>query len=243
MIVSHNELVTAVTKAFMGLKRCCGEADVIATMVADLQMAGLHGVPHFLNASRYIGLESDSPVDIKEVSDTSLNIDLHHASLACHLPVILDYGLEKMVGAKQLTLNLHHCHNRWLAYSELVKLAAKGIACKASWCNGSSPKRSLFVLNQGCVTPELFFCDDGDDGKAEHHNMVIELSVEDFDLESLARGFHTHISSHALLEAQQQSWQQGIVVEDSDWQSLKQLGGAILVESSERSLQGAGGVV
>lgn len=38
MIVSHNELVAAVNKAFLGMRRHCGEADVIANMVADLQM-------------------------------------------------------------------------------------------------------------------------------------------------------------------------------------------------------------
>ncbi|EKO3865360.1 DUF3726 domain-containing protein, partial [Vibrio harveyi] len=41
MIVSHNELVAAVNKAFLGMRRHCGEADVIANMVADLQMVGL----------------------------------------------------------------------------------------------------------------------------------------------------------------------------------------------------------
>ena len=47
MIVSHNELVAAVNKAFLGMRRTCGEADVIANMVADLQMVGLDGVRHF----------------------------------------------------------------------------------------------------------------------------------------------------------------------------------------------------
>ena len=32
MIVSHNELVAAVNKAFLGMRRHCGEADVIANM-------------------------------------------------------------------------------------------------------------------------------------------------------------------------------------------------------------------
>ena len=35
MIVSHNELVAAVNKAFLGMRRHCGEADVIANMVVN----------------------------------------------------------------------------------------------------------------------------------------------------------------------------------------------------------------
>ena len=42
MIVSHNELVAVTNKAFLGMRRTCGEADVIANMVADLQMIGLN---------------------------------------------------------------------------------------------------------------------------------------------------------------------------------------------------------
>ena len=56
MIVSHNELVAAVNKAFLGMRRHCGEADVIANMVADLQMVGLNGVRHFNNASQFLNL-------------------------------------------------------------------------------------------------------------------------------------------------------------------------------------------
>ena len=54
MIVSHNELVAAVNKAFLGMRRHCGEADVIANMVADLQMVGLQ---FFLSTFTYLYAE------------------------------------------------------------------------------------------------------------------------------------------------------------------------------------------
>ncbi len=245
MIVSHNELVATVNKAFLGMRRCCGEADVIATMVADLQMVGLNGVRHFNNASSFIGLEQDFPVDIKLTisNDVSVQVDLHKSSLACHLPVIMDYAVEQMVGRKKLRIELNNCHNRWLAYSELVKLAAKGIACTAKWNNGSSPKRILYVLNRGCVSPELFYSELNDTSEKSLHDMTIELSVYDFDIASLSQDYPVHIASEALSQSQEKAWQQGIEVEDAEWMALKQTATAILVENSEQSKMGAGELV
>lgn len=240
MIVSHNELVAAVNKAFLGMRRSCGEADVIAGMVADLQMVGLDGVRHFNNASDFMGLEDDCPVDISVTSDNTIEVDLHKCSLACHLPVIMDYAIEKMIGVKALKIELNNCHNRWLAYSELVKLAAKGIACTARWDNGTSPKRTLYVLNRGCVAPELFLSDLLMESEENLHNMTIELSVHDFDVAHLSQGYTTHIESHKLAEKQKKAWNEGIYIDDSQWSTLKETATAILVESSQRSVQGAG---
>lgn len=240
MIVSHNELVAAVNKAFLGMRRCCGEADVVANMVADLQMVGLDGVRHFNNASNYIGLESDTPVAISVTSDNTVEVDLHKSSVACHLPVIMDYAIEKMVGKKALKIELLNCHNRWLAYSELVKLASKGIACTASWANGSNPKRTLYVLNRGCVAPELFLSDEVSPHADDYHNMTIELSIHDFDVAALSQGFEQHITSSSLTESQSNAWQNGIEVDEKEWGILKETATAILVENSRRSVQGAG---
>ncbi len=84
MIVSHNELVAAVNKAFLGMRRHCGEADVIANMVADLQMVGLHGVRHFNNASLFLNLDSDCAVSITSNTDSHIEVELHNGSIACH---------------------------------------------------------------------------------------------------------------------------------------------------------------
>ncbi|MGF1908609.1 DUF3726 domain-containing protein [Vibrio kasasachensis] len=243
MIVSHNELVTAVNKAFLGMRRTCGEADVVANMVADLQMVGLDGVHHFNNASNYLNVEMDCPADIESVGIDSLKVDLHRCSLACHLPIIIDYALEKMVGSKQLTLTLNNCHNRWLAYSELVKLAAKGIACRATWANGSSPNRILYVLNRGCIAPELYFSDVTTYDKASLHCMTIELSITDFSLEESSQGYSRHMASNVLQNVQQTAWQEGIFVDDVEWETLKETATVFLVENSQRSRQGAGEVV
>ncbi|MCF6450347.1 DUF3726 domain-containing protein [Vibrio sp. MMG022] len=243
MIVSHNELVAAVNKAFLGMRRHCGEADVIANMVADLQMVGLNGVRHFNNASLFLNLDSDCAVTITGTTDSSIEIELHNGSVACHLPAVLDFALEKMINTKSVTITLKQCHNRWLAYSELARLSAKGIACRAQWVNGTSPKRTLYVLNRGHIAPEVFFSDQVEDHSTDYHSMTIELSVNDFDIEASSQGYSIHIEGEELSRAQKQSWDEGITVEDVEWETLKQTATVFLVENSERSIQGAGELV
>ncbi|HDM8142259.1 TPA: DUF3726 domain-containing protein [Vibrio harveyi] len=243
MIVSHNELVAAVNKAFLGMRRHCGEADVIANMVADLQMVGLHGVRHFNNASLFLNLDSDCAVTITSNTDSHIGVELHNGSIACHLPAVLDFALEKMVNSKSVTITLKQCHNRWLAFSELVRLSAKGIACRAQWVNGTSPKRTLYVLNRGRVAPEVFFSDQIEDNSTDYHSMTIELAVTDFDIEASSQGYAIHIDGDELNRAQKTSWEEGIFVEDAEWEALKQTATVFLVENSERSVQGAGELV
>ncbi|MGI9897837.1 DUF3726 domain-containing protein [Vibrio natriegens] len=240
MIVSHNELVAAVNKAFLGMRRHCGEADVIANMVADLQMVGLHGVRHFNNASLFLELDSDCAVSVIKSTPTSIEFELNKGSVACHLPTVLDFALEKMIASKSIEITLKHCHNRWLAFSELLKLSAKGIACRAQWVNGSKPTRTLYVLNRGQIAPEIFLSDQPVEKGMDCHSMIIELSVKDFNVEESSQGYSIHIKGKELSGTQQASWQNGIFVEDNEWETLKKTAAVFLVANSERSVRGAG---
>lgn len=240
MIVSHNEIVTIVHKAFTGMHREVGEADVIATMVAELQMAGLDGIRHFNNASPYILTEHDTPIDIVHQEDGAIRLDLHGSSLACHLPTIIDYALEKMGDLAHFHIYLQNCHNRWLAYSELVELAAKGFACLAKWDNGSVPKHTLFTLNQGFVYPDLYFFDQAQ-ANYNTNDMIIEIATQNFDIEQDIQHFNHKISTDELFETHQRAWKEGIYVDDEQWVILKKTAAAMLVENSETSSKGAGG--
>ena len=240
MIVSHNEIVTIVHKAFTGMHREVGEADVIATMVAELQMAGLDGIRHFNNASPYILTEHDTPIDIVHQEDGAIRLDLHGSSLACHLPTIIDYALEKMGDLAHFHIYLQNCHNRWLAYSELVGLAAKGFACLAKWDNGSVPKHTLFTLNQGFVYPDLYFFDQAQ-ANYNTNDMIIEIATQNFDIEQDIQHFNYKISTDELFETHQRAWKEGIYVDDAQWTILKKTAAAMLVENSETSSKGAGG--
>lgn len=243
MIVSHNELVAAVNKAFLGMQRSCGEADVIANMVADLQMIGMNGVRHFNNENLFHNTGADSAVSVTSNTDSEIEVALHNGSVACHLPAVLDFVLEKMVSKQSIAITLTQCHNRLLAYSELLRLAGKGIACRAQWMNPISQKHTMYVLNRGQIMPEVFFADMNEGKDIDHHSMIIELSVNDFDLELNAIGFTEHIKGNDLKKIQKKSWEEGIFVEDDEWEVLKQRATVFLVENSERSALGAGEVL
>lgn len=241
MIVSHNEIVTMVNKAFLGLQREVGEADLIASMVAELQMAGLNGVLHFNNASPFILSERDMPIDILHQAEGEVILDLHGSSLVCHLPAVMDYALEKMGDREPFKIYLKNCHNRWLAYSELAKLASKGIACLAKWDNGSAPKHTVFTLDKRFVYPDLYFFNEAQDNY-NTNDMVIELSTTNFDIEQDIHYFNHKISTDELFETHQRAWKEGIYVDDEQWATLKKSAAAILVEDNETSNKGAGGV-
>jgi len=241
MIVSHNEIVTMVNKAFLGMQREVGEADLIASMVAELQMAGLNGILHFNNASPFIVSERDIPIEILDQADGKLTLDLHGSSLVCHLPAVMDYALEKMGDRKHFKIYLHNCHNRWLAYSELIKLAAKGIACLAKWDNGTTPKHTIFTLDKRFIYPDLYYFDDAQNNY-NTNDMVIELSTDNFNIERDIHGFDHKISTDELYETHQRAWKEGIHVDDQQWAIVKKRAAVILVENSESSSKGAGGV-
>lgn len=241
MIVSRNEIVTTVYKAFLGMHREVGEADLVATMVAELQMAGLDGVRHFNNASPYILTEQDMPIDIIQQEKGSILLDLQGSSLVCHLPAVIDYALEEMGDLDYYKIYIRNCHNRWLAYSELVNLAAKGIACLAKWDNGSAPKHTLFTLDQGFVYPDIYLFDKAQ-ANYNTNDMVIELATANFDIEQDIQHFNHKISTDELYETHQRAWKQGIYADDEQWEILKKTAAAILVENSEASSKGAGGV-
>lgn len=241
MIVSHNEIISTVNKAFLGMQREVGEADLIASMVAELQMAGLNGILHFNNASPYILSERDVPIDIVSQSEGEISLDLHGSSLVCHLPVVMDYALEKMGNREHFKIYLHNCHNRWLAYSELVGLAAKGIACLARWDNGSAPKQTIFTLDKRFVYPDIYYFNEVQDNY-NTNDMIIELATTNFDIENDIQHFDHKISTDELYATHQRAWKEGIYVDDAQWAILKQTATAILVENSEASSKGAGGI-
>ncbi|WP_438012585.1 DUF3726 domain-containing protein [Psychrobacter raelei] len=260
MIVSHNEIISLVQKAFLGTRNEYGEADLIANMVAELQMAGLEGIRQFNNASDFLFNEQEVELDIinnqivdevvldendeKSKSSLTLTFDFHGNSIAYHLPAVLDYALEHFADDKHhhIKIELKNCHNRWLAYGELVRLAVKGIACMARWDNGAEPRHTLFILNLGNIYPELYFFDEQVDEIDGPQDMIIELADNDFVLERYGKNHVDYLSSEEILKRHQSSWDTGIKVNSVEWDILKETAKHMLVKNSEQSMRGAGGV-
>ncbi|WP_434361155.1 DUF3726 domain-containing protein [Parasalinivibrio latis] len=237
--VSHNEIVTVCTKAYEGLKRHCGESDAIANMTADLEMVGLGGISHFVSALSFLKHEPDIPVTVTEHDSDGqkqVSADLNGGSIICHLPALLDYAVEKLSGAPSVTLKMKNCHNRWLAYGELIKLSGKGLCVKASWSNGHSPYHVEYILNAGIVLPDIYLFSQLQD---DPHTLTIVIQTTPFT--NYSGDISEKISGDVLATRMASSWKNGMYVDESDWQAIKETAALILVESSERSLQGAGG--
>ena len=111
----------------------------------------------------------------------------------------------------------------------------------AKWDNGSVPKHTLFTLNQGFVYPDLYFFDKAQ-SNYNINDMVIEIATQNFDIEHDIQHFDRKISTDALFETHQRAWKEGIYVDDEQWAILKKTAAVILVENSEASSKGAGGV-
>ena len=204
-------------------------------------MAGLNGITHFNNASPFILSERDEPIDIVHQADGEVSLDLHGSSLVCHLPAVMDYAIEKMGDRDHFKIYLHNCHNRWLAYSELAKLAAKGIACLAKWDNGSAPKHTIFTLDKRFVYPDIYHFNEAQ-ANYNTNDMIIELSTANFNIENDIQHFDQKFSTDELYATHQRAWKEGIYVDDEQWAILKKSAAAILVENSEASSKGAGGL-
>jgi len=153
----------------------------------------------------------------------------------------MDYMIEKMGSRDHFKVYLQNCHNRWLAYSALAKLAAKGIAWLAKWDNGSAPKHTIFTLDKRFVYPDLYFFNEAQ-ANYNTNDMVIELSTANFDIEQDIKCFDRKVSTDELYATHQRAWKEGIYVDDGQWATLKKSAAAILVENSEASSKGAGGI-
>lgn len=232
ILVSHNELVAVISKAFSGLRLPYGEADLIANMVADLEMVGLHGIKHFITALNYLNQTNVKPCNITFESDSEINIDLNNESILCHLPTILGYISDKLLGNNNVKLSIENCCNRWLAFGELCKLSKDGISINACWNDFIEPIRIKYLLNSGNELPEIYInklmgTDEGEASIASR-KLTIEFSNGKFVL-PVPSEYMQHFSSAQLKKYQEESWAKGISIQEVDWGKLKESSQAILV--------------
>ncbi|MGF1768441.1 DUF3726 domain-containing protein [Enterovibrio makurazakiensis] len=240
MKVSHNELVSLCAKAYDSLKRECGEAENIANMVVDLEMAGMNGVSLFLSALASIEQEGDFPVASVVQDGETIIVDLSGASLLCHFPALIDVAVDQLIGEQHVQLHIRNCRNRWFGFSELLKLAGKGLSVRAQWVNGESPEFVDCVHNAGYRYPEVYFNKPKQIGISDlpHHDLLVDIQLAPFE-DAVFEG-EPSISSDMLMAAEAKAWKKGINVDESHWHALKKYVARGLVENSERSLQGAG---
>ncbi|RXJ71988.1 hypothetical protein CS022_18490 [Veronia nyctiphanis] len=234
--VTRNELIALCTKAFDATHCVCGESDAIATMVVDLEMAGLDGLSRFMLALELAREDMDTPPNVSDADDNKIFIDCHGASIVCHLPSLVDYGLEKLAGRPSITLNIQRAHSRWLVFSELRKLAGKGLSVFARWSGGDEGVEVECFLNAGQLFPDIFI---DNQVRSFSQNMQIVISKHPTEIGEHVAAMQ-HISSASLETTYHGAFNQGIEVNSEYWQRLKEIAATNLVEDSDISRQRAG---
>jgi len=234
--VSRTELATMCNNAFNGLKRDSGEADLISKMVVDLQMVGLNGVNHFANALKYLKNNNDLSLNI-ESKDSHITADLNDDTILGHIQILVAYALESIPTYGKVTLEIKNCHNRWLVFSQALRIAKKGLNARFSWNNSSNNDKISYCINANDELPTV--CK-GSRDDTNVRTLMIEISQE--TIESKCDSSQL-ISAQTLQNSYNEAIENGLVIDLQDWNDLKEVAKAIYVESSEKSRNDAGGIV
>jgi len=234
--VSRTELATMCNNAFNGLKRDSGEADIISKMVVDLQMVGLDGVKHFAKALKYLQNNNDLSINISS-KEGHITADLNDDTILGHIQILVAYALESVPNHKSVILEIQNCHNRWLVFSQALRIAKKGLNARFSWNNSSNNDSVSYCINAHDELPTV--CK-GTSDNTNVRTLMIEISKD--KIESKCDSAEV-ISSATLQKSYNNAIENGLVIDLEDWNELKEVAKAIYVASSEKSLNDAGGVV
>ena len=236
--VSQTELKTLCAKAFNGLKLKAGEADVIAKMVVELELVGLRGVDHFIEALDHLKDDNTLNVNITS-SENKISVDLGSCSVLCHLQIVLAYSIEHMKNNDYVLLEIKNCYNKWLSYTQLKRLSSKELNAKFYWTSSSDNKSIEYSIHKNEEFPNVKI---SNKPLFEKNTLIIEISKNKisnnyFDLD------YENIKAIRLKDSYNNSLDSGILLEKDSWNKIKEVAKGILVESSEKSKNDAGGVV
>jgi len=236
--VSQNELKAICIKAYNGLNLNSGEADIVAKMVLDLEMAGLNGVKHFVKALHH--LKNDNAFNVNlESNDSKIVVDLGSCSILCHIQIIVAFAIEHMKNNDEVSIEIRNCHNRWLAYNQLRRLSSKGLNARFTWDNSSDSKSIEYTINENEEYPSVAI---NTSSEAIKNRLTLQISKNKFDNENCEKA-QTCISSEEIKKSYEKAVDMGILISKADWDEIKLVARGILVESSESSRNDAGGVV
>ncbi len=234
--VSRTELATLCNNAFNGLKRDAGEADLISKMVVDLEMVGLDGVKHFAKALKYLKSNNNLSLNIS-TKDSHITADLNNDTILGHIQILVAYALESVPKYGKVTLEIQNCHNRWLVFSQALRIAKKGLNARFSWNNSSNDDSVSYCINANDELPTL--CRSKSDN-SNVRTLIIEISENKIQSKCQTSQI---VSAETLKKSFNESVENGLVIDLKDWNELKEVSKAIYVESSDKSKNDAGGIV
>lgn len=234
--VSKNELKAACIKAYNGLKLNLGEADLIASMVIDMQMAGLSGVSNFLKAIPH--LKSKNLEIALNITNQNLNVDLNGYSILCHIQIIIAYALDFLNQYNCLNIEISQCYNRSFVYSQLKRLSSKNLYARAYWYDKNASQYHEFVISNNEDFPDVFVQNKQSD--LDDKTLYIQISknpIEGINYDEVS-------ISHSVLEKNyDESVSKAILLPKQEWEQLLYFTKGVMVQSSEQSRKDAGGIV
>lgn len=239
LYVSANELKAACIKAYNALTLGLGEADLIASMVIDLQMVGLDGVGHFSRVLGYLKNDKISKIDIIE-KDNDIKVDLKNQSTLFHIQIIIAYAINCLKNQNQINLEIKNTNNRLFVYSQLKRLASKNLYANAFWSNSKNDTLNLFSINKNDDFPNIYM----KNNREFSNDKTLHIQISKQPLTNIkCEESDIYKSSSDLSSNYEQSAKKGIKVSIGDWDKILEFAKKVQVRSSEKSRNDAGGVV
>lgn len=239
LYLSSNELKAACIKAYNALALDSGEADLVASMVIDLQMVGLDGVGHFSRVLKHLKNDESSKIEIIK-KDNKIEVDLKNQSTLCHIQIIIACAINHLKNDNEIELEILNANNRLFVYSQLKRLANKNLHVNAFWKNYKNSTYNLYHINCNDDFPSI--CIQNNHKSQSEKTLHIKISTKPLIYKECAN-FDICRSSSELSSSYEQSVKKGIKVSMDDWNTILEYAKGIQVHSSEKSRNDAGGVI
>jgi len=248
MNISMNELKAALRRCFEATGYFVGNYEDAANMILWLEKHGLNGLGELKRALPYIGEDREKPLsNVVYEDNTSAIIDSKGRSALNCIAASVDLAHAKALEVGIATVTVHNCHNRKFILKALTDCGRRGISVAAYWQNGSQTiTEHTAAIKAGDRYPSYSEATTSLEASTDDKQALTIICSSRVDLTSSlqhSRGNRnaSYITPEQVALNKEHSVDNGIEIDDALWAEINRIGEGVLVESSERSRQGAGG--
>ena len=249
MHISMNELKAALRRCFEAAGYFVGNYEDAANMILWLEKHGLGGLEELQRALPYINVDRDKPLSTVIYEDsTSAIIDSNDRSALNCIASAVDLAHAKALESGIATVTVHNCHNRMFILKALTDCGRRGISVAAYWQNGTQTvTEHTAAIRAGDRYPSYSEAITDLSTNSDDKQTLTIICSSRVDLTSSlqrSKGNRqaSYISPAQLLHNKEQTIDQGIEIDELLWAEVNRIGEGVLVENSDRSRAGAGGV-
>ena len=242
MKVSKNELTASLKKAFESLGFQPGDYYDAADMVVWLETHGFDGFDRLLSVLNYLNTTSPSHADLIEEEAGKFVLDGNATSILLCGSEAVDLARSYAIQGSSARLEVINCYNRTFILQRLIKAAQRDLAFVAYWRQQDycvkvsvSPRAELpvyqtFILNEQ-LDPQMLRIFSG-----ANVAQLEEEYAEYLQMGAMIGDYPMEIMKVCYTD----SFDQGIEIDVTLWETLDDLVSRILVKSTEESRAGAG---